>query len=169
MDVSTSENQRSTSIEITAPVNGMVVPVTEVNDDVFSSEALGKGVGIIPDDGKVYAPFDCVIEMLSDTKHAIGLRSDDGIVALIHIGIDTVKLEGKGFTPYVKEGDHIEKGSLISVFDKELLVKEGYDPTVIFIVTELEDDQEMEIISGKHVNVSETVMKLHMAEVTQHE
>lgn len=169
LNVDASENKINTSIEIAAPVNGMVVPVTEVNDDVFSSEALGKGVGIVPDDGKVYAPFDCEIEMLSDTKHAIGLRSDDGIAALIHIGIDTVKLEGTGFTPHVKEGDHVTKGTLISEFDKELLIKEGYDPTVIFIATELEDDQAIEISSGKHVNVSGNVMKLHMAEVSQDE
>jgi len=168
LDVDAPESKRNISFEIAAPVNGMVVPVTEVNDDVFSSEALGKGVGIVPDDGKVYAPFDCEIEMLSDTKHAIGLRSDDGIAALIHIGIDTVKLEGKGFTLHVKEGDHVAKGTLISEFDKELLVQEGYDPTVIFIATELEDDQIMETASGNHVTVSETVMMIQMAEVAQH-
>lgn len=168
LDVDAPESKRNISFEIAAPVNGMVVPVTEVNDDVFSSEALGKGVGIVPDDGKVYAPFDCEIEMLSDTKHAIGLRSDDGIAALIHIGIDTVKLEGKGFTLHVKEGDHVVKGTLISEFDKKLLVQEGYDPTVIFIATELEDDQIMETASGNHVTVSETVMMIQMAEVAQH-
>jgi len=168
-DADTSGNKINASIEIKAPVRGTVVPVTEVHDDVFSSETLGKGVGIVPDDGKVYAPFDCRIEMISDTKHAVGLRSDNNIAALIHIGIDTVKLEGKGFTIHVREGEHVSEGTLISEFDKELLVKAGYDPTVIFIATELEDNQSIDIISGRYVNISETVMKLQTAEVTQNE
>lgn len=169
LEVNASEGKGNTSLEIAAPVSGMAVPITEVKDDVFSSEALGKGVGIVPDEGKVYAPFDGAVEMVSDTKHAIGLRSDSGIVALIHIGIDTVKLGGKGFTLHVSEGDHIAKGALIGEFDKEFLVKEGYDPTVVFIVTELEDDQTMDIKAGRHVNASETVIEIRTAEVTQHE
>ncbi len=118
------------------PVKGKVIPLTEVKDEVFSSGSLGEGLGIIPDDGRVYAPFDCEIEMLSDTSHAIGLRSSSGTAMLIHVGIDTVKLNGEGFMTLVREGDKVKKGSLILEFDKALLEEKGYDTTVVCIYTE---------------------------------
>lgn len=165
----TEEGERSrkaeTVIEIACPVNGEVIPVTEVKDEVFAAETLGKGVGIIPDDGKVYAPFDGVIEMLADTGHALGLRSDDGVAVLIHIGIDTVKLEGKGFNLLVKEGEHVSQGELLVEFEKSLIEKEGYDSTVIFVVAELEDEQKLTTMTGRHLNVSDRVMTVETREV----
>lgn len=156
-------------IEIACPVSGNVIPVTEVKDEVFAGETLGKGVGIIPDDGRVYAPFDCEIEMLPDTGHALGLRGDAGTGLLIHIGIDTVKLNGKGFKVLVKEGEHISGGTLMVEFDKELIVKEGYDPTVIFIATELEENQKLETITGRHIEANQKVMSVAMSEVSADE
>ncbi|MGM9665093.1 MAG: beta-glucoside-specific PTS transporter subunit IIABC [Eubacteriales bacterium] len=153
------------ALKIAAPVSGKVLSVSEVKDEVFSSGVLGRGVGIIPDEGKVYAPFDCTVEMVSDTKHAIGLLSDDGIITLIHIGINTVNLDGKGFSLRVKKDERIKKGDLIAEFEKDFLIKEGYDPTVIFIVTELGEDQNIEIISTDRVNALDSVMELKGGEV----
>ncbi|MGM9646471.1 MAG: beta-glucoside-specific PTS transporter subunit IIABC [Eubacteriales bacterium] len=153
------------TLKIAAPVSGKVLSVSDVKDEVFSSGVLGRGVGIIPEEGKVYAPFDCMVEMVSDTKHAIGLLSDDGIMTLIHMGINTVNLDGKGFSVRVKKGERIKKGDLIAEFEKDFLIKEGYDPTVIFIVTELGEDQSVEIISSDRVNALESVMELKGTEV----
>lgn len=149
-------------INVNSPVSGKVIPITEVDDEVFSTETLGRGVGIIPDNGKVYAPFDCEIEMLSDTGHAFGLRSDDGLGMLIHIGIDTVKLNGKGFDVHVKEGQHIAKGTLLADFDKDFIVKSGCDPIVIFIATELEDEQKLQTVISDHIDAGRPVMIIGM-------
>lgn len=153
------------ALKIAAPVSGKVLSVSDVKDEVFSSGVLGRGVGIIPEEGKVYAPFDCMVEMVSDTKHAIGLLSDEGIMTLIHMGINTVNLDGKGFSVRVKKGERIKKGDLIAEFEKDFLIKEGYDPTIIFIVTELGEDQSVEIISSDRVNALESVMELKGTEV----
>lgn len=140
-----------------APVSGKVIPVTDVDDEVFSTETLGKGVGIIPDSGKLYAPCDCEIEMLSDTGHALGL-SADGVELLIHVGIDTVKLNGEGFKQCVKEGQTVKKGDLLLEFDRELIVRKGYDPVVIFIAAELEDEQKLETVITDHIDAGQPVM-----------
>lgn len=149
---------------ICSPAVGKVIPISEVKDEVFSSETLGKGVGIIPDNGKVYAPFDCEIEMVSDTDHAIGIRSSSGLAALIHVGIDTVKLEGKGFKVHVKEGDFVKKGTLIIEFDKVLIVRKGFDPTIVFIVTESGDESSFNITCG-HASTSDQIMNITYGEV----
>ena len=100
------------------------------------SEAMGKGVGIQPEDGKVYAPFDGNIDAVFPTGHLVGMSDATGTEILIHIGVDTVKLEGRGFDLKVKQGDKVRKGDLLVEFDKELLEKEGYDTTVMFIVSD---------------------------------
>lgn len=149
-------------IIVSAPVSGKVIPITEVDDEVFSSETLGRGVGIIPDNNKVFAPFDCEIEMLSDTGHALGIRSDGGLGMLLHIGIDTVKLNGKGFDVHVKEGEHIKKGTLLVEFDKDFIIKSGYDSIVIFIAAELEDEQPLKSVITDHIDVGQPIMTIGM-------
>lgn len=163
-EVSTINNSVITEnkIVVSAPVSGKVIPITEVEDEVFSSETLGRGVGIIPDNGKVFAPFDCEIEMLSDTGHALGLRGDGGLGMLLHIGIDTVKLNGEGFDVHVKEGEHIKKGTLLVEFDKDFIIKSGYDPIVIFIAAELEDEQSLKSVIADHIDVGQPIMTVGM-------
>ncbi|MGM9551938.1 MAG: beta-glucoside-specific PTS transporter subunit IIABC [Lachnospiraceae bacterium] len=145
-----------------APVSGKVISVSDVNDEVFSSNTLGKGVGIIPDDGKLYAPYDCEIEVVSDTGHALGLRNDKGTALLIHVGIDTVQLNGNGFTVCVKESQHVKKGDLLLEFNKKFITESGFDPVVICIVTELEDEQDMECVITDHIDAGQPIMFVDM-------
>ncbi|MEK6460346.1 beta-glucoside-specific PTS transporter subunit IIABC [Heyndrickxia faecalis] len=117
------------------PVKGRVVPLTSVNDPVFSSEAMGKGVGVVPEEGKVVAPFDGQVSVAFPTGHAYGLQSDRGAEVLIHVGIDTVNLNGEHFHSNVKAGDRIRKGDVLGTFDPEKIKEAGYDTTTMVIVT----------------------------------
>ena len=150
-----SESERS--FELANPVQGMVLPVSEVKDEVFASKGMGDGVGIIPSDGNVYAPFDGTVEAIFPTGHAVGL-SANGIEALIHIGVNTVELNGKGFQAKVKQGDHVNKGDLLVTYNKDFVEEKGYDPTVIFVVTNMEDEAQLEMETGKEKNAMEAVM-----------
>ena len=133
-----SESLNKKSI-VYAPINGKVIPLEEVKDEAFNSGSLGKGVGIMPEDGNVYAPVDGKITALFNSLHAIGLTSDDGMEVLVHIGLDTVKLNGKYFNAHVKQGDSVKKGDLLLTFDKEAIEKEGYDITTPVIITNSND------------------------------
>lgn len=122
-------------ITVTAPVEGILTSITEMNDPVFSAGSLGKGVAIFPEKGVVTAPDDCEVSVLYETGHAIGLKLKSGLEMLIHIGINTVELKGKYFKKHVEEGAVLEKGSEIVSFDIEGIKNAGYDPTVAVIVT----------------------------------
>jgi PTS system beta-glucosides-specific IIC component len=111
----------ASEIAVFAPIKGEVKPLTETPDPVFSSEMLGKGAVIIPAEGKVYAPCDGEITVLMDTHHAVGIRSVDGTEILIHVGMDTVQLNGEGFTPHIKTGDSIKRGDLLLEMDLEFI------------------------------------------------
>lgn len=121
--------------EVLVPVEGQVVSLTSVNDEVFASEAMGKGAAIIPSSGVVSAPVNGKISSVYKTGHAIGIVSDSGIELLIHIGINTVKLKGQHFKPVVKENDQIKIGDRLVEFDLKQVVDAGYDPTVMIVVT----------------------------------
>lgn len=145
-ETTTEANGEATS-EFAAPVTGNVIPVNQVKDEAFASEAMGKGVGIEPENGKVYAPFDGNVDAVFPTGHLVGLSDGNGAEVLIHIGVDTVKLEGKGFTTHIAQGDKVKKGDLLVEFDVELLKKEGYDTTVMFITTDTSKD--VQVLSGR--------------------
>ena len=120
---------------VQAPINGEIVPLKEVNDPVFSTEAMGKGIAIKPAEGKVTSPVTGVVTTLFPTGHAIGLTAEDGTEVLIHIGLDTVQLEGLHFNAHVKQGDQVKAGDLLIDFDQEKIVKAGYDVTTPIIIT----------------------------------
>lgn len=145
-------------LKAASPVKGHVIPVAQVNDAAFASEALGKGVGVIPAEGKIYAPFDGEASVVFPTGHAIGLISDNGVEVLIHIGIDTVELDGKGFTSHVTQGQKVKQGDLLVEVDLDLLKKENYDTTVIFIVTNMDDIKDMSANTGADVEAGAAVM-----------
>ena len=136
-------SQVSSGEEIKSPRNGTVIPLSEVPDAVFSSEMLGKGFGVEPSEGKAYAPVDGEVTTVFDTKHAIGLMSKHGVELLIHIGMDTVKLNGKGFDVKVKTGDQVKAGDLLAEFDMDLIKGEGYPVTTAVVVTNTDDCEEI--------------------------
>lgn len=124
---------------LSKPVDGQVVALSEVNDEVFSSGMIGEGFGIIPTSGELIAPEDGEITMLFETNHAIGLKTRNGAELLFHIGLDTVQLEGKHFTPYVKAGDQVKQGQPLIQFDLDAIKVAGFDPIVICVVTNQEN------------------------------
>lgn len=116
-----SENE----VTIGSPLSGKVVPLTAVPDEVFSSGAMGQGIAIEPTEAKVYAPFEGTVVMIAPTKHAIGLKAENGVELLIHIGLDTVTLDGSPFTVKVKDGEKFNKGDLLIEFDKDYILEKG--------------------------------------------
>lgn len=146
-------------LDIASPAKGLVLPIEEVKDEVFASKGMGDGIGIVVEEGKVYAPFDASVEALFPTGHAMGL-SANGVELLIHIGINTVELDGRGFQAHVAQGDTVRKGDLLVTFDKEMIEKEGYETTVICVVTEMGDGVQLNVRSGCKVNMLEKVMSV---------
>ncbi|RDX01207.1 beta-glucoside-specific PTS transporter subunit IIABC [Listeria kieliensis] len=129
----TSPQNREENIE--PPLVGEVIQLAEVKDPVFSQETLGKGFAIVPTKGEVRAPFDGVVSMVFKTKHAIGLKSDNGTELLIHVGLDTVQLNGEYFETTVKEGDRVKTGDMLLTFNLAKLQEKGYDVTTPVVVT----------------------------------
>ena len=123
---------------------GEFIGIEKVNDPTFSQKVLGDGVAILPSEGKIYAPADCTVEMVMDTKHAVGLRTKAGNGLLIHVGIDTVQLGGKYFDVHVTEGQELKAGDCIMDFDKDKIREEGYDTAACLIFTEP--------VEGSHVD-----------------
>lgn len=121
--------------EMTSPMTGKVIPLSQVPDEVFSSGAMGEGIAIEPSDNKLVAPFDGAVIMIAPSKHAIGLRSDSGIELLIHIGLDTLTLDGQPFTLHVKDGDKVKKGDLIAEFDLESIKQANLKTITPIIIT----------------------------------
>ncbi|SHK24696.1 PTS system beta-glucoside-specific IIA component, Glc family /PTS system beta-glucoside-specific IIB component, Glc family /PTS system beta-glucoside-specific IIC component, Glc family [Selenomonas ruminantium] len=138
---------------IKAPLAGKIVPLEDVPDEAFAMGLLGKGIAIEPSDGKVVAPADCTVMTMFPTGHAIGLVTDKGAEILIHIGMDTVKLEGKYFTTMVKQGDHVKAGDTLIEFDKEKIVAEGFNTITPVIVTN--HDQYMDVVLTDEKDVEE--------------
>ncbi|WP_129730857.1 beta-glucoside-specific PTS transporter subunit IIABC [Ectobacillus funiculus] len=132
LQVNSPQNNEET---VAAPFIGKVIPLAEVPDAVFSSGAMGQGVAIEPSGNKVYAPFDGTVVMVAPTKHAIGMRSQSGVELLVHVGLDTVTLDGKPFTLHVKDGDKIKKGDLLSSFDKGFIQSKGLSTITPIIIT----------------------------------
>ena len=122
-------------IRLTSPVAGELIPLSEVKDMVFSSGAMGRGAAVRNPQGKVVAPFDGEITVFFETKHAIGLKSADGVEVLIHVGMDTVKLNGEHFTAQAAQGDKVKKGQVLLTFDPAAIREAGYDTTTPVVVT----------------------------------
>ncbi|MEK5040326.1 beta-glucoside-specific PTS transporter subunit IIABC [Sporosarcina sp. FSL K6-3457] len=120
---------------IGSPFNGQVIPLANIKDAAFASGALGAGVAIVPSEGKLFSPVSGTVTALFPTKHAIGIVADNGAEMLIHIGLDTVQLEGKHFTAHIAQGDRVEKGQLLIEFDIEQIKAAGFDVTTPVIVT----------------------------------
>lgn len=130
-------------VDIVSPMDGEVLSLKEVEDQVFSSELLGKGVAIKPNGEKVYAPCDATVESIFDTKHAIGLKMENGLEVMIHVGLDTVQLEGKPFELKTKVGTKVKQGDLLLEFDAKAIKDAGYSTVTPVIITNLEEEQDI--------------------------
>lgn len=144
---------------IKAPVDGEMVRMEEIPDETFASGVLGKGIGIKPTSGKICAPFAGEISSVADTGHAIGITGTDGMEMLIHVGIDTVNMKGKGFSPKVKQGEHVVTGQDLLEFDRDAIQKEGYSDIVVVMLLNADDYAQVEITSEKMVQSGIQIMK----------
>ena len=141
--------------------DGQMIAMEDVKDDTFANKVLGDGIAIIPNSGKVYAPIDGTIISIFDTKHAICFASKYGTEILIHIGVDTVNLQGKYFTTYVKDGDVVKKGQLLIEFDKEQVEKEGYNTVIPMIFTDLPEEKRLEKLTPNSVTAETNTVIVH--------
>ncbi|HCE77489.1 MAG TPA: PTS beta-glucoside transporter subunit EIIBCA [Lachnospiraceae bacterium] len=144
--------------KVYAPINGEAIPSAQVDDPTFASEALGKGLAIIPSEGKVYAPFDGTVEMLFDTKHAVAVTSDDGVEVLIHVGVDTVNLKGEGYTAHTATGEKVKKGQLLLEFDMDRIKKAGYQTVTPVIVTNSDEYKNVQVVKTGSVQAGDEVL-----------
>ena len=133
---------------ILAPLSGQAVPLEQVPDDVFSQKILGDGIAIIPADGKIYAPVNGVISAVTDTLHAYGFTSEDGLEILVHVGLDSVKLKGEGFKSYVQVGDKVKAGQLVAEVDLKFLISQGVPLTTPVLVCEGAEDEALTTVTG---------------------
>lgn len=138
-----------------SPINGEAIELEKVNDKTFASGALGKGFAIVPAEGKVYAPFDGTMTIVYDTKHLLAMTSNDGIELFVHIGLNTVELQGKYYTEHVKAGDVIKKGQLLMEFDIPKIKEAGYDLTTPVIVTNADNYAEVNAVKYGEIKAQE--------------
>ena len=145
---------------VTAPVAGQAESLTAVNDPVFSTKAMGNGAAIIPSSNQIVAPVDGEITVAYETKHAYGLKSDDGAEVLIHIGIDTVNLKGDHFTSAVQQGQHVKQGDVLGTADIDAIKQAGYDPTVMVVITNTNNYANVERIDATTVQAGDNLIAL---------
>lgn len=145
---------------ITSPLAGEAKALTSIQDTVFSTETLGKGIAIEPATGEVHAPCDGVISTFFETGHAFGLVADSGVELLVHVGMDTIKLGGKGFEPQVKEGDRVKKGQLLLKFDLDYIKSQGLPATTPVVVSNTDDYAEVEALTAGTVDLSTQILRV---------
>lgn len=160
--VSTDSNIKALDADVivTSPMNGTVIALSEVEDGAFASGALGKGLAIIPSEGKLYAPHDGTITAFFPTGHAIGMKTGEGVEILIHVGLDTVRLEGRGFTQKVNVGDVVKAGDLLLEFDIQLIQAEGLQITTPIVITNTEDFAEVIPVNNGAVKAGAPVITI---------
>ncbi len=159
----TQTNDTSTvrsDVKFYSPVSGQKILLADVNDVAFSSEAMGKGIAIIPSEGKFVSPINGTVKMVFETKHAIGLRSDEGLEILIHIGLDTVKLDGAPFEVYVKTGDRIEVGTPLVNVDLEKIKEAGLETTTPIIFTNHTEFSKINLLEKQNVSNGELLLEV---------
>ena len=143
-----------------APLKGKVVPLEKVEDEVFSSKMLGDGVAIEPAEGKVVSPVNGKVTVVFDTKHAVGILSDDGVEVLIHIGLDTVQLNGQHFNTHVKVDDTVKVGDLLVEFDKKAINEAGYKTVTPVIISNADDYSEIKTIASGNVKLKDKLLEV---------
>ncbi|AXX65061.1 PTS beta-glucoside transporter subunit IIABC [Bombilactobacillus bombi] len=146
--------------KLASPLTGTIVPLADIKDEVFSSGAMGQGVAIEPSVGEVVAPADATVQMVFPTGHAVGLTTDDGAEILIHIGMDTVQLDGKGFETLVKKGDHVTAGQLLVKFDIDIIKDAKLEVTTPIIITNTKNYHEVKTVATGKINQKDELLEL---------
>lgn len=150
----------STIATFTSPMSGEVVALEQVNDSMFATGVMGKGIAILPSEGKVYAPGNGSVEATFASNHAIGLKLENNVELLIHVGIDTVNLEGKFFESHIKKGQEVKTGDLLITFDMQAIKDAGYDLTTMIIVTNTNDYLEVLPTKSHNVKVNDVLLEV---------
>lgn len=158
--IAAESSEKTAEQIIGSPMTGQVVPLAETPDAVFASGAMGQGVAIEPSVGEVVAPADGTIRLLFPTNHAIGLATDDGAEILIHVGMDTVELDGKGFTAHVVQGSKVKKGQLLLSFDMEAIKAAGYPVTTPVIVTNTANYDSVETLASGQIDLGQALLDI---------
>lgn len=148
------------TISIASPLKGRLIKLSDVQDEVFSSGVLGKGVAVLPEKGVLYAPADGTISAFFPTGHAVGMTTADGAELLIHVGMDTVQLEGKGFTPLVKVDDKVKKGQKLLEFDMDLIQNAGYSLVTPVLVTNADDYADVTVADAESISSGEELLTI---------
>lgn len=144
---------------IAATQNGECVGLETVPDPVFSERLLGDGVAIVPEDDEVKSPVDGVVVQVFDTLHAYSISSDDGLEILVHIGLNTVELGGRGFTPKVKNGDRVTQGEVLCIADIKFIKEKGYELYTPIVITNSDELKSAEFLKGKVIGGETTVIE----------
>lgn len=147
-------------LEIASPIKGKVLKLESVKDAAFASGVLGKGAAVLPEEGKVFAPASGIVSALFPTLHALGIETDDGVQILIHIGLDTVQLNGEGFEAMIKQGDRIEKGQLLITFDKEFIESKGYCIETPVLVSNSDDFLDVVETSEEYADAGDQLLNV---------
>ena len=146
------------STVVTAPFSGNIVPLNKVPDETFASGVLGEGIAIEPSDGLFCSPVNGTVETIAGTKHAIGFVADGGLEILVHVGLDTVKMGGDGFTGHVHSGDAVKKGDLILDIDLEKVKAAGYDTSTLVVICNTDDYEDVRELDNKEVQPGDDVI-----------
>lgn len=154
------KSDKNTNDIICAPIAGQAVEIAEVPDPVFAEGLLGKGIAIQPADGKVYAPVDGTVSMMFETGHAVSIVSKSGAEILIHVGLETVSLQGKPFTIHARSGDEIKKGQLLLEVDLEMIKEAGLPTITPVLVCNSEDYTIFNVVTGKAVTNDDAIIDL---------
>ncbi len=147
-------------LTILSPMTGKTYPLSKVNDPVFKDKIVGDGLAIMPDKGRVVAPFDGTVTMLFETKHAISIRSEQGVEVLIHIGLDTVNLKGEHYIAIVKTGDTVKAGDLLLEFDMEQITAAGYELMTPVVICNTAEYSEIIPFTGNTVSELDLIMTI---------
>lgn len=152
--------KKEEGIRVCAPTGGRLVPLSEVSDPTFAEGILGKGAAVVPGGNRFFSPADGTVTTVFPTGHAAAITTDDGAEVLIHIGVDTVKLDGKYFTSHVKDGQKVSRGELLLEADLEQIKAAGYDTVTSIVICNTDDFAEVEMAEAGDVAAGDTVLTL---------
>lgn len=155
-----TQKEKNKEEKIYSPVSGEVIPLSSVSDETFAEGMIGSGTAVIPSADEVYSPVEGEVTAIFPTMHAIGIKSHTGTELLLHLGIDTVMLEGKYYKAYVKNGDKVQKGDLLISYDRKAIREAGYDPVLMLIVTEFENSKKLEIVHDGEIKKGEEIISI---------